>query len=302
MQDSPVFIVGMPRSGTTLVRAALDRHSRIAVAPETHFLCQWRAQHHETELGTQASFDSFWERFTASRQFQQLELDAFLMRELILHAGVPSFYLIFRTLMYHYAEKHGKPRWGEKTPMHFNHLDELFAWFPNARVVFLLRDPRAVVASLMDAPWAEPDIVFQASRWRQSCRILDRWRRDPRVMTVPYERLVTQPEPVLRELCHFLDEPFEAVMLEGSGQALGGRQGGEWARRYFERAAQPIHAGSLEKWRERLSEEEVALIEYIARRGMRAHGYEMDTVGPGGVAWCLFNLKRGADRLRRLST
>jgi len=296
--ESPIFIVGMPRSGTTLLRTALTSHSAIRIGPETHFLNYWLPRH-GGRIDSRQDFERFWSAFRDSRQFDELGLDARSMHRLLTAGGTPEFRTVLQSLLSEHARRHGKRRWGEKTPAHHEHMDTLFDWFPNARVLYLVRDPRAVTASLMDVPWAESRVEVHAGRWRESIRILQRWEADPRVCVVYYEALVTDAEATLHTICDFLDEPFEAAMLSRRHFALNEIGPDGWRGRHHRRAMGPISTASLTKWRGRLSHLQVATVEYLTRRGMRRHGYPMLTSGPGAVAWSALMIHRVADRISR---
>ncbi|MGD8430806.1 MAG: sulfotransferase [Ectothiorhodospiraceae bacterium] len=298
--DNPIFIVGMPRSGTTLMRAALASHSRIAIAPETHYLNYWLRGRDVERTPTQAEFGEFWRRFVGSRQFRALDIDAGDLRSVLDTEGVPTWRGLFAELLRAHARGLGKPRCGEKTPAHHEHLARLLAWFPHARVIFMMRDPRSVVASLLDAPWAPPQLELHASRWRDCGRVLRAWEDDARVLPVFYEALVIDPQEELKRVCDFLNEPFDAGMLERSAVELDpAATRGDWATRHFARARGPFRSDSIDRWQQRLEPGQVSLIEYLTRREMRRLGYRPVTAGPGIEAWLALLVRRAGDRLRR---
>lgn len=305
-EESPIFIVGMPRSGTTLMRASLASHPRIAISPETHFLSYWVPSHATAELQDTLDFERFWAGFIGSPQFGNLELDADAVHDRLLASGVPTFKTLLSILLREHARRCGKPRWGEKTPTHHEHIDQLLEWYPNARIIYMLRDPRAVVASLLDASKTASCLEFHAARWRDSTRVLRRWENDARICAVHYEALVIDPEPALRKVCAFLDEPFDPALLTRSEGSVGTRMNyGKLGRRHLSDALGRIRTDSLTKWQLRLTPDQVAIVEYLTRKGMLRYGYELSSEGPGALLWSvlMFNrlwlrLKRESDRLR----
>ena len=127
---SPIFIVGCPRSGTTLVRSILAAHSRIIISPESHFLNYWVKQYAHLNLLQPQDFDRFWQDFSTSQRFGYFDLNGSALKTKIQtetqQSGNPvSFQLIFRCLLDAYAAKMQKPRWGEKTPAHYESVDVL---------------------------------------------------------------------------------------------------------------------------------------------------------------------------------
>lgn len=305
-EESPIFIVGVPRSGTTLMRTSLASHPRIAISPETHFLSYWVPSHATAELQNTPDFERFWTGFVASPQFRNLELDADALHAQLLTHGIPTFKTLFSTLLREHARGHDKPRWGEKTPAHHKHIGQLLEWYPNARVIYMLRDPRAVVAALLDASETASHLEFHAARWRDSAKVLRRWENDARICAIHYEALVIDPEPALRKVCAFLDEPFDPAMLTRS-EVNGGTRVNDrkWGRRHLSDALGPIRTDSLTKWQLRLTPDQVAIVEYLTRKGMLRYGYELNSEGPGALRWSalMFNrlwlrLKRESNRLR----
>ena len=257
--------MGMPRSGTTLMRSILNAHPSLALAPETHLLDHWMQVHRRTDLTDAAGFASFWSEFAASPHFRWTGLDADEVEGLIKQAGTPSFRSIFDILLTAYAARLGKPRPGEKTPGNYRYLDTLLDWYPHARVLYMVRDPRGVVASweAHGRPWTDKPLVTIASRWRRAAERAERWARDDRVAVVRYEALATAPEPELRRICEHLDEPFAAAMIERPATADD-----------IPSPDTEVSTVSIERWRTELTNHEIAVTEHLTAAPMARLGYE----------------------------
>lgn len=91
--ESPIFIVGPGRSGTTLMRKMISAHSRLSITPETHFLK--RADKRGDIHGSPEDFDEFWEEYTSWIRFTYLDLDPDYCLSLIENTGDQSFKSIF---------------------------------------------------------------------------------------------------------------------------------------------------------------------------------------------------------------
>ena len=269
----PIFVVGMPRSGTTLMSSLLSAHPSIAIAPETHFLNHWMRLRPGRDPSRREDFESFWEEFSGSERFSYLGIDASAARARILAGGAHGYGEIFAGVLQEYAATMGKPRWGEKTPNHWPYVDVLLGWYPRALIVYMLRDPRAVVASLLDTPWAGPNADAHASRWRHSVHNLERWAGDGRVRAVKYEALVAETEPVLRRVCEFLDEEYTPVMLDRSETTSPIINRQDWAKAHLRTAQQPVTGANVQKWRSTLSSAQVAVVEHAAGSRMQVYGY-----------------------------
>jgi Sulfotransferase family len=297
--EKPIFIVGAARSGTTLFRNLLCSHSRIALTPETHFIKfadRWGAQ----TLDRPADFDAFWHALILHLQVRSIGVDLERCRTLVEETGRRDFRTAFGAIIAAHAEAVGKPRGGEKTPGQERYLRRLLDWYPDASIVFVYRDPRAAIASVLKAPWVKDQLrprrlsapltrrsrrlqtALKSAEWMQSWRAQHEWSADPRVISVAYEDLVRAPEPEMRRACGFLGESWEPTMLSNtptqmidySKQNLRWR---DWALEHEQRAASPVSTDSLQRWTQDLTRGEVAIVEALCEEAMAALGYELST-------------------------
>lgn len=281
------FIVGCPRSGTTMLRLMLDAHPELAIPPETHFLsAALDLRSRDAELRRE-----FFAVVTGSRRWPDFHLDAGALerrlariRPFVLHEGLRCFYRM-------YAERFGKPRVGDKTPGYVLHLRRIAAVLPEARFVHLIRDGRDVAASLRKLWWGPgDDVQAQAVDWlwrireaRQQAQVC------PAYLEVRYEDLVREPEPVLRRVCDFLELSFEPRMLEyheGAAERLdelntrtdadGNVQvTKEQLLAIHARTKEPPNAGAIARWRRDLSASEIQTFQQIAGPLLQELGYEL---------------------------
>src|SRR5688572_17181295 len=152
---APIFVVGMSRSGTTLISSMLSAHPEVAISGETHFLNRWMRERVARPDLTRKDFDRLWSRYTQSHQFRFLNLDPDAIAARIHASGSYHLAVVFAALLAQHGSTWGKPRVGEKTPGHDRSMTTLLDWYPDARIVYMLRDPRAVVASLIRTPWGQ---------------------------------------------------------------------------------------------------------------------------------------------------
>ena len=223
----PIFLIGAKGSGTTLLRLILDSHEHIAVPRETGFMRAYTAH----------QFIPFWwsgrdwaKRLGWSREELDAELRAFYDRIFMRH-----------------AERSGKRRWGEKTPLHTWHIDDMARLFPEAVFVGIVRHPGGNVASNLGR-WERVPLAQAVSHYKRQTRELIRQaaRHPERFAVLRYEDLVARPEPVLRELLAWLGEPWSASVLEHA--AVQGRRGGELDVEGRNRADDPIDPGRASRW------------------------------------------------------
>jgi hypothetical protein len=275
----PIFIVGMPRSGTSLLSAMLSAHPRLAISPESHLLSKWRLEYGPRALDSSEGFDRFWKAYTEYQSFKHFGLDPDLTRQRILSIGPPSWKHTLMGLVQAYGENMDMPRFGEKTPGHFEHLGDLLTWFPNARVLFLVRDPRAVTASMIRVPWGHDLAHLHARKWRESVAILDSYKSDGRVLLVQYEHVIQKQEETLRAICKHIEEDYDPCMLRPTPDTSPLINRTEWATEHLNKTHQPVTNESLEKWRKQLTPYQTAIVEWTTRTEMARFGLEPATRG-----------------------
>lgn len=218
----PVFILGVPRSGTTLLRTLLDSHSQIACGPET----PWLGGHQPRSVMRlwQALRDEPW-GYCASYGMDRAVVDV-AAGKFVAH------------LMQEYARSKGKARWAEKTPDNALYVDFLLALFPDARSIHLMRngldvavstsvveEHRKGISSFLErflglgpgVPPVENNPFNALLKWSHWDRLIERSLRRREHLDVNYERLVADPEGTLREVLGFIGEPFEPAMLDYAG-------------------------------------------------------------------------------------
>src|SRR5215208_3505685 len=180
---APVFVGGCPRSGTTLLRTMLNAHPDIAIPHETRILIE--GYRRRAEWGDLAKPENRrrvarWVVERNESRYRRLTDDTDELVERMV-AAPPTIGSVLSAGFGLYAERHGKPRWGEKRPSVVLHLDVVFAMFPDARYVNIVRDPRAAVASIREVGrqygWGAHDVPGGTDTWERSARAADRWRR-----------------------------------------------------------------------------------------------------------------------------
>lgn len=213
----PIIILGVPRSGTTLLRTMLDAHPAIACGPET----PWLVEHQPaTLLGL----------VRAMQDPQHGYCKSYNQPPEVLHRAARHF---LDEVMLAYAHARGKSRWAEKTPNNLLHLDALHQLLPDAKWVWITRDALDVAHSTTTvaahregiAPVYEntlrlttkqsvPSTPLAATlRWVNWNRRIEGFLNDKPFHHLTYESLVCAPQAELRRLCEFIDEPFDPSML-----------------------------------------------------------------------------------------
>lgn len=174
-----------------------------------------------------------------------------------------------------YAERFGKPRWGDKRPSYFQNVDVLLRLFPDAQIVHLIRDGRDCVASLKEMPWYKGNIYSAISGWAEA---IDFARHGAQRLPagsyheLQYEHLISDPESTLRALCDFIGEDFSPAMCEPHHMAsIAVPERKTWHSRTHG-AVTTSRSGS---WRYRLEPWEISLCETVLGERLAHYGYEL---------------------------
>jgi hypothetical protein len=290
-RDPVPFVVGMNRSGTTLLRMMLDAHPELTIPPETHFVpalikaCREPGARPEDALAAMKSARE-WGDFGFSDEEMLGRLRATSMRP---GPAVRTFYEA-------YMEEQGKSRWGEKTPTYVQRMKLIQRALPEARFVHVIRDGRDVALSVLDRTVRDLTAADIARRWQKK---IAKARADaPRLhhyVEIRYEDLILDTEPVLRRVCEFIELDFDQAMLtyhERSGERLkemeralpgdGRAQPLSVERRMATHAmtTKPPSADRVARWRTQMSPEDRESFEQLAGGLLSELGYP---VGKGAV-------------------
>src|SRR5690606_19304965 len=298
--EGPLFLVGVPRSGTKLLRSLLTRHERIRIPPvETEFLpflASWLQKHGLPE--DERSFTRLSTVLLNSTYFtfRDPALPPFDWRDWRAACrgrfDVPGLFEGF--IRYETRTPTGSGIvWGDKSPTYVRHVETLLSQFPEARVVHIRRDVRDVVVSLRRA-WGK-DVTRAAHRWNEDVMRAHRVcaRNPTRCIELTYEALIAAPEAELARVCDFLALDFDPklTLLDRPTENRGDARGQVGVVR-----------DNTGKYRKYLTPSELARVESLAWDTMVALGYRPEAArGPsrlGRLSAALRKLKDGASLVR----
>jgi hypothetical protein len=280
------FIVGVGRSGTTLLRLMLDAHSELAIPPETHFVPELLERERECSDPTELVA-----AIVGSRTWGDFGLEPGALYEAVAAAGARGAAGVTRAFYRLYAGARGKPRWGDKTPGYVKRMRPISAALPEARFVHLIRDGRDVALSRRargmgtDKPIADVAELWQRrieNARRQAKRLRGRY------LELRYEDLVADPEPALRGVCELVELGYDPAMLsfhEAAGTRLAELgdlrdEGGPGRPAAERRAAHALAAKApstarTEVWRTEMRPAEREEFEEVAGRLLADLGYHL---------------------------
>jgi hypothetical protein len=269
-----VFIVGCPRSGTTLLRRIVNAHPQIAIMPESHWISRFFEKRRGLTpegLVTSELIPSLLE----DTRFTRLNIPRKKL-EALMRAGQQASYSEFVSGIFNlYGKAQGKALAGNKTPWYVRRLRILHNLWPTARFVHVIRDGRDVCLSMVNWPtthanhpglfstWNEDSVSTAALWWEFMVRIGRQAGRSlgPKLYyEIRYESLVNGPAEESASLCDFLGLPYDDALL-----------------RFYEsqtkpKAARPITAG-LRDWRSQMLADDVERFEAAAGELLDELGY-----------------------------
>lgn len=289
------FVVGIARSGTTLLRLMLDAHPELTIPPETHFLPRL-FNHFDRWLAEGVEGDELRERalelITSHPRWGDIDLDPEQVRRRMADHDPLTAGDAARAFYEAYAAEVGKPRWGDKSPPYTWKAKRIQRALPEAHFIHLIRDGRDVALSLSEVSWGPGDLQAAAAKWVDELkRARQRARRlAPRTyMELRYEDLVADPEPPLRRIADFVDLPWDPAMLEyhlGAEDRMrdvirdfhpmgGGTITAEERKRQHELVSKPPSSSRVGRWRTEMSTEDREAFEEVAGKLLDELGYEV---------------------------
>jgi len=276
----------------------LNAHSHIAIPEElTYFQSSYAGvpiEEWRTPKLSADDYETLVREFVNNASSLHPELDAPGLIDTILADGPGDLRRPYATVLNAWANQHGATRWGEKTPGNLFYVDVIQEMFPDAYFVYVVRDPRAGVASMLKTDFFPDDVVFNAlSRWKHARvgeRLLHAHVPPNRWCTVRYEDLTTEPEPTLQRICAMVGEPYEPSMLRYHRTAENYMKS-EAATSFNAAATRPVTTKQIDAWKEQLTERAIAMIETVCARDLRQYGYARSGARMSVGAWITLVLK-----------
>ena len=283
MESPPFFIVGVHRSGTTLLRFMLSSHPRLYIPPESDFIPRFFRKAPQGELSLaqvrrylKIIFTRY--RFVEEWQGPPPDPQAFYAQ---MEPRTPAGFL--DRLYGDYAAQNDAERWGDKTPIYASYVPVLHAIFPRAQFIHIIRDPFDAAISLLDKYEADEfhiDIYYAARNWVRRIRAVRAAAEalpPEQYLEIRYETLVREPQATLEAACRFLGEDFHPRMLHHTDLA---QERISPDSHFFANVRKPVNTASLGRGRRSLSDADKRLLQHVAGDLMAELGYPPEDLGP----------------------
>jgi hypothetical protein len=272
----PIFVVGCPRSGTTLLYHMLLSAGDFAIyRAETHVFNVLVP--HFGDLSRRERRSRLIEEWLKTDYFRATGVPSEVLRERILeHCANGGDFL--RIVMESVAEKQGVQRWSECTPEHVLHLEEIKREIPDAKIIHIVRDGRDVAVSLEKQGWIRPlpgdkenSLLVSGLYWQW---IVETGRKlggkiAPDYMEVNFERLVADPRGQLPAIGSFIDQKLDYDEILRAGVGSVSRPNTSFPTQAKDAPFTPVG-----RWKDE-TESEIAELEALIGRTLVQFGYEL---------------------------
>lgn len=246
-----------------MLQQALNRHSQVAVPPETKFFYYFYGQSRRCQL----------KHLRRINDDLRINLAA-PARTIRTPCEASAYYDEIVRLYVERLDRDSVECFGDKAPEHTGHLSRIHGVFPDAKIIFMYRDGRDVALSLSEMPWIRCDVHVGFVIWLYYYNILRRSRRSTSldIHFVKYEKLVSDPAAELERLLRFLGLEYESQVAEGYGNHEGIPER-EYA--WKGRALKRITPQRIGVWRRQMSCSQIHRLERLGAHALTDLGYDL---------------------------
>jgi hypothetical protein len=286
------FILGRPRSGTTLLTTLFNAHPNVRIAPEFPVMLFLYQRFRKVKNWDETTIRSFvdhvfyYSKFSL-RRVENLKLDKeFIIGELLKYKEVGSIQLFLKSINYYAYSVYDKQetQWiGDKNPVYSIYTDRLRKIFPEAKFICIIRDYRDNFISIQRLAEKEiaveaPVLTLQIARWRYFVRLfLNSKRRFPgKYYILRYEDLVTDQEKTVRSLCDFLNIHYDPSVFDfykKKDEVSEIYSNTIWDQ-FHENLLKPVNTSRMNTWQDKLTDREVKMADQVAGKYADILSYE----------------------------
>ncbi len=274
----PIFIIGTERSGTNLIRLMLDAHSSIGIPHPPHILKNFfKLEPLYGDLNKDPNLRKLVNDVVTMGELHPYPWEVKIDREAVFNAiGERNLINVFFAVYGQYLKATGKKRWGCKSTFMIYHVSLIRRYYPQAKFIYMVRDGRDVAVSAKDSIFNHYSVYYTASLWKKEQQIGIYWLNKlskEEIFLVRYEDLVDNPEALLRQICAFLQEPFQGNMLDFFKSEEPKKSSS--LSRSWENTSRPVMKGNSGKYKLNLTEREIGLFEGIAGQELDYFSYPL---------------------------
>ena len=270
-----VFITGCPRSGTTMLADILGNGDFCVAAPESHFFIDFIYKHLSKE-SAEAKKTDLITFFNNHYRFKQWKIDASKIKNLPERIMYDNYSIIIENTVKLFAENHSKVSEREiirvdHTPSNIKSFDIINELFPESMFIFIIRDPRAIYASIKGLDWGPNSPLKLSELWIEYTAAYFAFQKlyPNRICLVRYEDILNNGPLQIRKLCDFIGIEYNNYLLEGKGFKVP-----EYTSSQHALVGKGLDKDRMDKWINELKKEETLIIESQCRSIMSAFDYQ----------------------------
>jgi hypothetical protein len=273
--NGPIIIVGVPRSGTSLLTAVLNRHTAVYIAPESHFFFRiWGNRRLLGNLDDPNNFDKLIPYFQTLKHigsgWANTEINIEMLKESFYQQNEHDYDSLFLSFLKMLSENKSKQNFGEKTPLHLYFLPHLVNSFKDIKIIHVIRDGRGTVSSLLGTDWGK-DLITYSIFWKNCINLMRKFKTETnfKMLQVKFEDLVIQPEKSLNQICDYLNIDYTSSLMDVIYTNTSSKSAKNSYTKGFDGKA-------ITRWKTNLTADQIVLIESIIHQELMALDYDLE--------------------------
>lgn len=271
-----IFITGCPRSGTTMLGSILASSDSVIVTPESHFFNDFIFSH-LSELSSSAKKMKMVDYYNNHYRFKQWGINASHIRNLPEQVTLSSYPKVIEETVKHYAKNHSSHKITDTyiridhTPSNIKDYKLLGSLFPDSKFVYIVRDPRAIYASIKDLDWGPNSAMKLSQLWIEYVAAYFALKKidSSRVFLIKYEDLLDKPDIALKDLCEFLKLQYSESMFSNNSSF-------KLPKSTFSQhslVGKALDKTRIDKWKKELNSKDIKIIEAYCGSSLDSFGY-----------------------------
>ena len=265
-----IFIIGVGRSGTSLLQSILNSHSEISFLPETQFLRNYVFK--KNILINESNYRQIIKQLENDSRFSRLNI----YPELVIEKS-ENMIDVYKSITNLFLKNKNKKIVGDKDPKIIENIKSLNYFFPNSKIIHIIRDPRDVVLSRTKARWSKkyPYFIHSIIYYLQMTlgrKMLYKYYSKSNYYELKYEDLIRESDYELKKICNFLGVEYEKNILnyEDSSRELVSKDEFDWKKETFN----PVDSKNFNKWKKEFNFFKILIIESICYYHIKENLYD----------------------------
>jgi len=295
LSDVPMFfIIGRPRSGTTMLRMLFEAHPHVIIPPESPFIISLYKKYGKIIFWDDVVIQSFTNDLMKQRYFDKWLISAEdLKAHLLKIKGECTFQAMVKQVCLAYKSVYDKQQIhliGDKNPYYSLYIRRIHRLFPEAKIIHLTRDYRDNYLSLTNVNFEVPIVPLVVYRWKFAWRLASTLRKQHPglVYALRYEDLAANPEPEFGKLCDFLGIDFDPSVMnfyEKKSEVEKAYAGSGEIGVIHKSLLNPISTSRMNLWKTEMSPKQIRTADMVAGKTGRLAGYEPEFPGFSFGVW-----------------